>query len=122
MKKQGKDKTAIKRQKTGRSGVMPPERTRFKKGNPGGPGRPKDTPERKAAKQAIKTFKGWASLKVEELIEKKEFDALLQYQMQNGSDSMLKFMVEHSEGKATQPISGEDGGPIQIVFYNGTDY
>lgn len=76
----------------------------FARGNPGGPGRPKVPDEfkakcRKATNDLV--FNAW----------KEEVETRGEHW-----PKAAEMLAAYGHGKPTQPVSGEDGGPLQVVI------
>jgi hypothetical protein len=90
---------------------VPPQGQRFKKGQSGNPGgRPKQFAGFKAAcREFIERQRdgGWAYL--ERIARRQSKGVTVRDQL-----FALRMMAEYAYGKPAQPITGEEGGPIEV--------
>ncbi len=61
--------------------------------------------------------KGAAMLKLHELMKKKDIDQFVEWLLTSYMDDsrVAIWMADHLFGKAPQPITGPDGGPVQVT-------
>lgn len=97
----------------------------FKKGKPGGPGRPKETMEQRVAKQEIRRFvrqRAATFLEACDALLPKAIDRvdeLLERKGARHQDAHLRALEKLGDrvlGKPPQAITGAGGGPLVVSF------
>lgn len=61
--------------------------------------------------------KGSAMLRLHDVMKKRDIDEFVEYLLNSYMDEprIALWMADHIFGKAPQPVTGPDGGPIQVT-------